>query len=141
MELAEPEGKRSRTAPSSSSITTAAAANAVRIAEFFAPRKSKKEDARAPLIRELHFGEHNLRPWYSAPFPAEYFEGAERGHLWMCESCLKYMRARDTFRRHISKCLSRVPPGQEIYRKDRLSVFEVNGRFSKVRCFVRRVTH
>ncbi|PJF17215.1 Histone acetyltransferase [Paramicrosporidium saccamoebae] len=109
------------------------------------PRDARLFDASLPsaveftgkrrlMIDNLHFGPHHLRPWYSAPYPAEYFEGPEPGHLWMCERCLKYMRSRATFLRHLPKCSDRVPPGCEIYRKDEISVFEVNGRFSRDYC-------
>jgi histone acetyltransferase MYST4 len=95
--------------------------------------RKRKIDPAAPIIEQLFFGVHELNPWYSAPLPAELFEGPEPGRLWMCEYCLKYMRARQTAIRHARKC-GGLPPGCEIYRKDNLSVWEVNGRFSREYC-------
>ena len=34
--------------------------------------------------------------------------------------------------RHTAKCPARCPPGDEIYRKETISVFEVDGRKNKV---------
>lgn len=88
-----------------------------------------------PPFVALHWGAHwTLRPWYAAPLPAEYFEGPEPGHLYMCDRCLKYMRTAATQGRHLPKCAHRMPPGEEIYRKGTLSVFEVNGRTEKEFC-------
>ena len=97
--------------------------------------KLKKDefDPANPLFRMLHFGGFKIQPWFSAPFPAEYFETTHR-QLWMCEYCLKYMRARELFVRHTEKCANRRPPGMEIYRKDAFSLFEVNGRFAVDYC-------
>ncbi len=84
-------------------------------------------------IRCLHLGLNSaLSPWYSAPFPAEYY--TKDGQLWMCECCLKYLRTQKTMKRHIRKCCGRPPPGNEIYRQGNISVFEVNGRSSKTYC-------
>lgn len=105
-----------------------------------APRKRGRPPKRPPPVSPppfttLHWGAHRvLRPWYAAPLPAEYFEGPEPGHLYMCDRCLKYMRTRATQGRHIPKCIHRMPPGEEIYRKESISVFEVNGRTEKEFC-------
>jgi len=54
--------------------------------------------------------------------------------LFLCEFCLKYMKSRAILDRHMSKCLWRHPPATEIYRKDNLSVFEVDGNVNKIYC-------
>lgn len=54
--------------------------------------------------------------------------------LFLCEFCLKYMKSRSILDRHMSKCLWRHPPATEIYRKDNLSVFEVDGNVNKIYC-------
>ena len=78
-------------------------------------------------IRRIFFGlDVSLTPWYSAPYPEEYYD--EKGELWICEFCLKYMRRLSTAVRHLQKCAGRAPPGDEIYRRDGVSVFEVNGQ-------------
>jgi hypothetical protein len=88
-----------------------------------------------PEIRQIHFGLHSiLAPWHSSPFPAEYF--CQGGELHICEWCLKYMRPSSTMHRHVIKCRAKLPPGDEIYRDERtgISVFEVDGRKSKLYC-------
>ena len=37
-------------------------------------------------------------------------------------------------RRHLAKCIWRHPPGDEIYRKTKISVFEVDGKKNKMYC-------
>jgi hypothetical protein len=44
------------------------------------------------------------------------------------------MRKLNTLERHMCKCELRHPPGDEIYRDGRLSVFEVDGRKNKIYC-------
>jgi len=65
------------------------------------PQKKKKTSS--PEIKCLHLGISSaLAPWYSAPFPAEYF--TKDGQLWMCEWCLKYVRTQRSMKRHVRKC-------------------------------------
>ena len=44
------------------------------------------------------------------------------------------MKSRPILKRHIQKCGWRHPPGTEIYRKDNLSVYEVDGNTNKIYC-------
>merc|ERR1711993_192611 len=85
--------------------------------------------ARSPLA--IQFGKHEISTWYSSPYPQEY---ARLPKLFLCEFCLKYMKSRPILRRHIQKCIWRHPPGTEIYRKDELSVYEVDGNTNKIYC-------
>ncbi|KAH9945286.1 uncharacterized protein BXZ73DRAFT_96273 [Epithele typhae] len=75
-------------------------------------------------IRKIRFGEYDIDTWYDAPFPEEYAAVPE-GRLWMCEYCLKYMKSRFSASRHQLKCKVRHPPGDEIYRDGRVSIFEM----------------
>merc|ERR1712226_1365500 len=85
--------------------------------------------ARSPLA--IQFGKHEISTWYSSPYPQEY---ARLPKLFLCEFCLKYMKSRPILKRHIQKCIWRHPPGTEIYRKDDLSVYEVDGNTNKIYC-------
>ncbi|KAI9297329.1 hypothetical protein K502DRAFT_334507 [Neoconidiobolus thromboides FSU 785] len=69
--------------------------------------------------------------WYSAPYPEEY---ANEQVLYNCEFCLKYMRNAYTMHRHKIKCGYKRPPGDEIYRDGKISVFEVDGRKNRIYC-------
>ncbi|KAJ3189557.1 hypothetical protein HK101_008906 [Irineochytrium annulatum] len=58
------------------------------------------------------FGKWEIDTWYSAPYPEEY---NMQPHLHL-------------------KCPLRHPPGNEIYREGKISVFEVDGRKNKIYC-------
>ncbi|XP_017292291.1 histone acetyltransferase KAT6B isoform X2 [Kryptolebias marmoratus] len=87
------------------------------------------EFMRCPSV--IEFGKYEIQTWYSSPYPPEY----SRLHkLYLCEFCLKYMRSKNILLRHTNKCGWFHPPANEIYRKDNLSVFEVDGNVSKLFC-------
>ena len=44
------------------------------------------------------------------------------------------MKSRPILEKHLKKCPWRHPPGVEIYRKDGMSVFEVDGNTNKIYC-------
>merc|ERR1719471_708946 len=79
----------------------------------------------------IQFGRFDITTWYCSPYPQEY---ARLPKLFLCEFCLQYMKSRSILDRHVSKCPWRHPPGVEIYRKDGMSVFEVDGNTNKIYC-------
>uniref|UniRef100_A0A672R1X4 Histone acetyltransferase n=1 Tax=Sinocyclocheilus grahami TaxID=75366 RepID=A0A672R1X4_SINGR len=83
------------------------------------------------MIKAIVFGRYELDTWYHSPYPEEY---ARLGRLYMCEFCLKYMKSQTILRRHMAKCVWKHPPGDEIYRKGVISVFEVDGKKNKIYC-------
>ncbi|XP_012682593.1 histone acetyltransferase KAT7a isoform X3 [Clupea harengus] len=83
------------------------------------------------MIKTIVFGRYELDTWYHSPYPEEY---ARLGRLYMCEFCLKYMKSQTILRRHMAKCVWKHPPGDEIYRKGTISVFEVDGKKNKIYC-------
>ncbi|XP_063315339.1 histone acetyltransferase KAT7 isoform X3 [Pelobates fuscus] len=83
------------------------------------------------MIKTIIFGRYELDTWYHSPYPEEY---ARLGRLYMCEFCLKYMKSQTILRRHMAKCVWKHPPGDEIYRKASISVFEVDGKKNKIYC-------
>uniref|UniRef100_A0A672IVU5 Histone acetyltransferase n=1 Tax=Salarias fasciatus TaxID=181472 RepID=A0A672IVU5_SALFA len=76
------------------------------------------------MIKTILFGRYELDTWYHSPYPEEY---ARLGRLYVCEFCLKYMKSQTILRRHMAKCVWKHPPGDEVYRKGSISVFEVDG--------------
>lgn len=82
-------------------------------------------------IDKIQIGKYEIDTWYFSPYPEEY---GKQPKLWICEYCLKYMRLEKTYVKHVSECTWRQPPGKEIYRKQKLSVFEVDGRDYKLYC-------
>src|SRR5208283_4785323 len=76
-------------------------------------------------INEIQFGRHRITPWYFSPYPQELTTAP---CLYICEFCLKYYGSAMAFSRHRQKCGLFHPPGNEIYRKDSISVYEIDGR-------------
>ena len=71
-------------------------------------------------INKVQIGRYEIDAWYFSPYPEEY---GKVSRLWVCEYCLKYMKYESTFRRHLGECTWRQPPGREIYRKVRSSIY------------------
>ena len=68
-------------------------------------------------------------PSYGSPYPAKY---SQVSTIYVCEYCIRPSRCQHTYLRHASKCKWMHPPGDEIYRKGNLSVFEIDGKKNKV---------
>ena len=51
---------------------------------------------------------------------------------------MKFFRTEKGLLRHMERNSERHPPGDEIYRKDNISMFEVDGSKNKMYCQVRR---
>ncbi|ALC39303.1 CG1894 [Drosophila busckii] len=85
----------------------------------------------APMknVQLIELGRYRMRPWYFSPYPEQL---CKLECIYLCEFCLKYAASRFSLGRHLSKCTLKHPPGQEIYRKDSISFFEIDGRKSKV---------
>ena len=60
-----------------------------------------------------------IKPWYFSPYPQEL---VSLPCIYICEFCLRYVRSRKCLARHLAKCGLRHPPGNEIYRKDKVHV-------------------
>ena len=85
----------------------------------------------ASKVRSIWLGDFEIETWYSAPYPEEY---AREEVLHICEFCLKYMNSPFVSQRHALKCPMRHPPGDEIYRDGKVSVWEIDGRCNPVYC-------
>ena len=82
-------------------------------------------------IDKIQIGKYEVDAWYFSPYPEEY---GKQPKLWLCEYCLKYMKFERTYVKHLAECSWRQPPGKEIYRKGKISVFEVDGKDHKIYC-------
>ncbi|KAK0617109.1 hypothetical protein B0T14DRAFT_556419 [Immersiella caudata] len=94
-------------------------------------KKTKKASGPASQIECIDFGGWEIDTWYAAPYPEEY---SRNRVLYICEFCLKYMNSDYVAWRHKLKCPAKHPPGDEIYRHNSVSVFEVDGRKNPVYC-------
>ena len=51
--------------------------------------------------------------------------------LYICEYSLHFFKRKSQLVRHLSKCRVKHPPGEEIYRKGSVCMFEVDGHKEK----------
>lgn len=79
-------------------------------------------------VNLIELGRYRIKPWYFSPYPAEL---CTLDCIYICEFCLNYRKSRKCLERHLSKCNLRNPPGNEIYRKNTISFFEIDGRKNK----------
>ncbi|KAI9342149.1 acyl-CoA N-acyltransferase [Pilaira anomala] len=89
------------------------------------------EIARVKNMNRIQMGEHEIETWYFSPYPKEY---AYCDTLYICEFCLLYYESHKQLERHRTRCQLQHPPGNEIYRKDDISFFEIDGRKQKTWC-------
>lgn len=88
------------------------------------------EDAltRIRNIEQIELGRYRMQPWYFSPYPQEL---TTLPCIYLCEFCLQFAKSFTCLRRHMTKCLLKHPPGNEIYRSESLSFFEIDGRKNK----------
>lgn len=89
------------------------------------------EIARVKNLNKIQMGKHEIEAWYFSPYPVEY---AHIECLYLCEMCLAYFPSEHLLRRHRKKCTLLHPPGNEIYRHEDISFFEIDGRRQKEWC-------
>jgi len=82
-------------------------------------------------VSQIVMGKYLVEAWYYSPFPPPY-DRADT--LYICEFTLKYMRKPRFFLKHCAECPHKTPPGDEIYREGRLSVYELDGKDHRVYC-------
>lgn len=83
-------------------------------------------------IERVTFGQYTLETWYSSPYPEPYTAAAR---LLVCPYCMRYMRTDHVYQKHLGACSLRMhPPGLRIYADGYISVYEVDGRSSKLFC-------
>lgn len=51
--------------------------------------------------------------------------------LYLCEFCLSFFKHKRHLVRHLGKCAKRHPPGVEMYRKDKVCMYEVGVQHSR----------
>jgi histone acetyltransferase HTATIP len=91
-----------------------------------------EEVSRVRTISTIQMGQHIVDTWYFAPYPEEFGHRGDMVHI--CEFCLRYFGCYKSICRHRIKCNLKHPPGHEIYRKDNLSFWEIDGHKQKSYC-------
>ncbi|KAK4218667.1 histone acetyltransferase [Rhypophila decipiens] len=89
------------------------------------------EISRIRNISKVEFGRYVLFPWYFSPYPEVF---GQEDCIFICEFCLSYYGDLKSFTRHRQKCTLQHPPGNEIYRDDFVSFFEIDGRRQRTWC-------
>ena len=82
-------------------------------------------------LNRVQMGKHEIEPWYFSPYPASF---SDADMVYIDEFCLSYFDNQMSFERHRAKCQLVHPPGNEIYRDDYVSFFEVDGRRQRTWC-------
>ncbi|GAA5899068.1 hypothetical protein JCM8208_002994 [Rhodotorula glutinis] len=93
--------------------------------------QSHSEVSRVKNLDRIAIGRHLVEAWYFSPYPVEY---AHTPVLYVCEFCLSFYASEKQIERHRHKCTLRHPPGNEIYRHEDISFFEIDGRKQKTWC-------
>lgn len=93
--------------------------------------QNQTEISRVRNLERLQMGMHEIEPWYFSPYPADF---SDCDMVYICEMCLLYFGSQVACRRHRHKCTLLCPPGNEIYRDDSISFFEIDGRRQRTWC-------
>lgn len=73
--------------------------------------------------------------WYFSPFPKEFYPNGHIPCLYFCEFSFRFFCTKEELVRYqLKPQLARHPPGNEIYRDNNVSMFELDGAVEKVYC-------
>ncbi|VDK46925.1 unnamed protein product [Anisakis simplex] len=90
---------------------------------------NEKESAEEPTALSnkdcwIHYANYKMKAVNESPFPKAI---ARAEHLFVCHFCLTPMTSRDRYEIHMQHCNWYHPPGNEIYRDEDLSFWEIDG--------------
>ncbi|KAG0037794.1 K(lysine) acetyltransferase [Podila clonocystis] len=97
-----------------------------------APHEGEEDDV--PRVRNVEwilYAGFDIATWYYSPYPDEY-QDCQR--LFICESCLKYIRHLESYINHTKACKRRKPPGVVVYSKGINKIYKVDGKSNKLYC-------
>ncbi|KAL8275302.1 hypothetical protein Esti_000751 [Eimeria stiedai] len=93
--------------------------------------REHEEATKLKTVERISIGSYLVDCWYFSPYPAEVQDVPV---LFICEFCLSFFVHESELQRHARICECKHPPGNEIYRDDRVSMFEVDGMDCRVYC-------
>lgn len=97
--------------------------------------REHEEVTKVKNFRYVQLGKHIMECWYFSPFPYEYYYGSTVDCIYFCEFSMRFFKSKNELIRFQSNAkLPRHPPGNEIYRDETLSMFEVDGAVEKIYC-------
>lgn len=79
---------------------------------------------RLKTIEFIQLGEVTMEAWYHADYPPEYHGRI----IYTCPFCLHYFSKKRELEAHSERCEVRGPPGDEIYRDEKVSMFEFDAK-------------
>jgi histone acetyltransferase HTATIP len=82
-------------------------------------------------IERIQIGPYDVETWYFSPYPEEFTQCPV---MHLCEFCLTPHVSAFQLARHMTKCRLKHPPGNEIYRHEGISFFEVDGERQRTYC-------
>ncbi|MCP9261669.1 Histone acetyltransferase [Dirofilaria immitis] len=82
------------------------------------------DEERPPQTQWIQFGSERLLAMYSSPYPKRI---AQSSNVHICRFCLIALEDSTLYEIHTAHCEWKHPPGNEIYRDDRLSFWEIDG--------------
>ncbi|SCW03361.1 LAFE_0G08724g1_1 [Lachancea fermentati] len=89
------------------------------------------EVARVRNLNKIIMGKFEIEPWYFSPYPIEL---TDEDIIYIDDFTLQYFGSKKQYERYRQKCTLRHPPGNEIYRDDYVSFFEIDGRKQRTWC-------
>lgn len=122
-----PKKQRKSLGKKAKSPLSMAAQNKQRDESVIVEAPNKSDDYKLKVINRVHIRNIVVDTWYFSPYPESITDA-----VYVCSFCLFYFGTKDELRMH--ECGLRHPPGNEIYRKDRLSFFELDGHIQKNYC-------
>ncbi|KAH3902334.1 probable Histone acetyltransferase ESA1 [Saccharomycodes ludwigii] len=87
--------------------------------------------ARIRNLNKVIMGEYEIEPWYFSPYPVDLID---KDVIYIDDFTLQYFGSQKQYERYRKKCVLRHPPGNEIYRDDYVSFFEIDGRKQRTWC-------
>jgi len=96
--------------------------------------REHEEVTKIKNVQTIELGLHIIECWYFSPFPKEYFPHGFVERLYFCEYSLRFFSHQEELHRYQARGVDPHPPGNEIYRKDGLAMFEVDGEVSREYC-------
>lgn len=93
--------------------------------------QNQNEVARVRNFDKIIMEKYEIEPWYFSPYPIEL---TDQDVIYIDDFSLQYFGSKKQYERYRKKCTLRHPPGNEIYRDDYVSFFEIDGRKQRSWC-------
>jgi histone acetyltransferase MYST1 len=96
--------------------------------------REHEEITKVKNVRNVIFGRYDIECWYYSPFPKEFTPDGPVDYLFFDEFSFRFFKTKNELICYQQKPILRHPPGNEIYRDDEVSMFEVDGAVERFYC-------